>query len=245
MPQYQRPPITEAVIELRFEQANKDDVLDQYKRRMSDEYPVSEEGATLQLSMDLRDMKMHAGKARVAAKTYKLTRGDGAALLLISPQSVGFIQLAPYTDWTDFRANSQRLWGEWKRIAGYRKLSRVGLRYVNRIDVPDESDGKIEPEEYLLFAPQLPSFEPPWTPFSYETVVRGPFSDSCNVLLRSGIVPPAIVKHFSLLLDIDVSRDSDVPQNDDEMWTVLDSMRDIKNMIFEGSITDSARRLFD
>jgi uncharacterized protein (TIGR04255 family) len=52
-------------------------------------------------------------------------------------------------------------------------------------------------------------------------------------------------RHFSVLLDIDVVREVDVPQKDNEIWKELDLMRTHKNRIFEECVTDSARKLFD
>ena len=50
---------------------------------------------------------------------------------------------------------------------------------------------------------------------------------------------------MSLLLDIDVSRMDELPQNDEGLWAFVDRIREYKNMIFEACITDRARELFD
>jgi uncharacterized protein (TIGR04255 family) len=46
-------------------------------------------------------------------------------------------------------------------------------------------------------------------------------------------------------LDIDVSRAGDPPQKDDEIWALIDRIRVHKNHIFEESVTDKARELFN
>jgi uncharacterized protein (TIGR04255 family) len=45
-------------------------------------------------------------------------------------------------------------------------------------------------------------------------------------------------------LDIDVSRQREVPQHDEEIWALIDRIRDYKNHIFEESITEAAREIF-
>jgi len=52
------------------------------------------------------------------------------------------------------------------------------------------------------------------------------------------------VKTVSFLLDIDLSRDSNLPQIDTDIWSLVDRMRPYKNSVFEGCITDEARGLF-
>jgi len=55
---------------------------------------------------------------------------------------------------------------------------------------------------------------------------------------------PALINHASLLLDIDVIADQSVPQKETEFWALIERMRESKNIIFEGCVTDRARALF-
>ena len=47
------------------------------------------------------------------------------------------------------------------------------------------------------------------------------------------------------ILDIDVSREANLPQNEDGLWELADRMRVHKNTAFEACITDRARELFN
>jgi uncharacterized protein (TIGR04255 family) len=47
------------------------------------------------------------------------------------------------------------------------------------------------------------------------------------------------------LLDVDVSRETDLPQNDDGLWDFVNKVRAHKNFVFEACITNRARELFD
>jgi uncharacterized protein (TIGR04255 family) len=58
-------------------------------------------------------------------------------------------------------------------------------------------------------------------------------------------VPPPLVDHASVILDIDVSRAGDPPQKDDEIWALIDRIRVHNNQVFEESVTDKARELFN
>jgi uncharacterized protein (TIGR04255 family) len=70
-------------------------------------------------------------------------------------------------------------------------------------------------------------------------------SSHWNVSIASSIVaPPPLIDHISFLLDIDVFRSEQIPGREDELWTVIDEARAIKNTIFERCITDETRKLF-
>jgi len=68
---------------------------------------------------------------------------------------------------------------------------------------------------------------------------------SIDVIVNTSQVPSPLVGHTSVLLDIDVYFDRDVPQADDELWAAAERLHVAKNNVFEGAITDRARELFD
>lgn len=81
---------------------------------------------------------------------------------------------------------------------------------------------------------------------SYAVQVVFPLGDDCNLVLNSSSMPLSpLVGFTSLLLDIDISRDINLPKKDDAIWELLDQIRSHKNSIFEKCITDRSRALFD
>ena len=48
----------------------------------------------------------------------------------------------------------------------------------------------------------------------------------------------------SVILDLDVFKDGVEVVSDDELWALLETLRNRKNEFFEGCITDRARELF-
>ena len=55
--------------------------------------------------------------------------------------------------------------------------------------------------------------------------------------------PPA-PRFGSIIFDIDIGRESDVPQREEEISGLLDSIRTEKNRIFVDCLTDKAKALF-
>jgi uncharacterized protein (TIGR04255 family) len=66
-----------------------------------------------------------------------------------------------------------------------------------------------------------------------------------KVIVNTATAPSPLIDHVSLLLDMDLFKDQNLPQKDDELWDLLAAYRKQKNMLFEAFITDRARGLFD
>ena len=64
------------------------------------------------------------------------------------------------------------------------------------------------------------------------------------LILTQAAVPPPSPDMNSVILDLDVFKDGVEIVSDDEVWGLLETLRNRKNEFFEGSLTDKARALF-
>src|SRR6202007_3259742 len=83
----------------------------------------------------------------------RLSTEDQTQIVLAWPAQFVFSQLAPYPGWDVFFERFRRDWGLWKRTLGYRKITRIGVRYINRIDIPAAITPIIQQEDYLNIYP--------------------------------------------------------------------------------------------
>jgi uncharacterized protein (TIGR04255 family) len=243
---YKKPPITEAVIVITVRQPLSEDVLDRIHKRLLDEYPAPiqrTQSTPFEIEVSETGPKL---KASASTPGYKLTAADGAGVVMLSPNQIGTSRLAPYEGWEPFAARAKENWEAWKRLAGWREIARIGVRFINRLDIPLESEGQaIQLEQYLTVHPRMPAAAdlPPMNQFAVN--VEAPLGkDNCKLILNVGSVPSALVKTASFLLDIDVVADAGVPQNDEGLWSLIDRIRGYKNAVFEACITDNSRALF-
>jgi uncharacterized protein (TIGR04255 family) len=63
------------------------------------------------------------------------------------------------------------------------------------------------------------------------------------LVLNEAMVPPPRDNVASVLLDIDLYRDTDIPTEDEAIWAIFEQLRVRKNEAFEACITDAARKL--
>ena len=99
-------------------------------------------------------------------------------------------------------------------------------------------------KEYFLTSPELsPGLPQQMAGFFMQ--VRLPQEDIAAMLvLNQTIVPPPDSESTSIILDLDLFRDQDVPQEDEAIWGYFAVLHARKNQIFEACITDRTREIF-
>ncbi len=241
-PPYPYPPITEAVVELRFDSPVSDAMLRKAAGKFSQHYPNEQMQVTKGIKVDLGAA---TAEFEDKGKTYKRSSDDEAEILLLGEQNFAVSQLAVYPGWDRFHERFVRDWSVFKRVAGFRKLVQIGMRFINRIDVPFDTEGLAHHERYLTLRIALPNEYPHTT--GYSLYAQLPIEAAkCVANVNSGAVPSPLPEFGSFLLDIDLVRTVDVPQRDEDIGIVLALMREEKNRLFETLITDAAReRFFD
>lgn len=243
MPQYKRPPITEAVIEIRFEQPLPKRLIDAVHKKLKKNYEYTKPVSTVEINFDVPQRQATVDSEE---KGYQFSNGDRTDVLQISPTSIACSRLAPYNGWEPFRKRAKSDWKIWKDVAGYQKISRLGVRYINRIDIPAMDEEKIRIEDYLTIYPEYAESGLIVAMTNYTMQIVGPLEENnLKLVINSGAMPPPLEGHYSILLDIDVIWEVDVPQKDNEIWKEFDLMRTHKNRIFEECVTDNARKLFE
>jgi uncharacterized protein (TIGR04255 family) len=240
---YKRPPITEAVIGLRFADPIDSATLDKVASAIKPLYPREDVLKGVQFQMRLNATSPTAPQS-IEQIGYRLSSPDQTHILILmpTPPSLTMSQLAPYPGWDQFFGRFCRDWSVWKRSVGYRKITRVGVRYINRIDIPMD-DPVVYEEQFLNVYPRIPEVLGPMMQYSVQT--QSYISDiECVLTLNSSVVPSPLIGHRSFVIDLDIGKDSP-PQNDADIYDLINRIRVAKNRVFEACITDRARELFE
>jgi uncharacterized protein (TIGR04255 family) len=238
---YKRAPVTEAVIEARFLQPLAPEIAEGAAQKLRGEHQFEDpdKGFTLEFNVTTNTTEVHQVWSGV-----KLSSSDRTDVSIFRTNSFACSRLAPYLGWECFQPRAQRDWGVFRKTSGPVELARIGLRYINRVDIPASSGVPIRVEDYLNVSPKLP--ETGEAIFNYTMQVVQPIgADDCGLILNSASVPSPLIGFASFVLDIDVFREKDLPRRDKELWALIERMRHHKNSIFESCITDQARTLFD
>jgi uncharacterized protein (TIGR04255 family) len=211
---------------------------DRFKRH----YPVLEEQK--QINIEVHADKVDTGSSLAG---YKLTAANAIDVILIQQQgTVGSIRLAPYESWEEFIARARSNFDAVGKIVGRKEVTRIGTRFMNRCDIPVQQIEGRSITEFVKIGIAVP--------VEIASAV-GPYSLAANFIEKGTgtkifaqsaiVVPPPLLDFVSISLDIDAFVDSGIPPHKDAIWELAATLRSAKNTVFENSITDELRSLFE
>jgi uncharacterized protein (TIGR04255 family) len=240
---YKQPPITEAVIELRFAAPIDPGDIAKVSTDLKSFYPQQQPITDVRVHLNLPSGPQIVTTAHhIETHGIRLSTDDQTQLVLVWPQTFVCSQLALYPGWDVFFERFCRDWSVWKRTLGYRRITRIGVRYINRIDIPATAP-LVQHEEYLNIYPQVPDIIQSLT--AYNVVTQSVLSEiGCMLTLNSSSAPSPLLGHAAFIVDQDIFKEGDLPQNDDSIYALLNHIRAKKNEVFEACIKPRARELF-
>lgn len=155
-----------------------------------------------------------------------------------------FSKHAKYSQWEDVQSEALRLWERYTSILRPTHIRRIGLRYVNRLDLPAPVQNI---NEYLLTLPLIaPGISSIVSGYTLQLNLPQPDLTSTLAIVRQATVQPPRPGVVSIVLDIEIARsfssNTVTPQS---LWHEFEILHDRENDIFERTITDKLRFLFD
>lgn len=234
---YSAPPIIEALAQIYYEEAISDADLKKVVGRMKRRYANQ---TSLKVNSAQVDM-VNQGAKFESTDQFKFSSSDETEILTVDHQSFTWSKLAPYEGWDNIHGRISEESKDINSVIPYRKASRLGLRYINRIDVP-MNDKICRYEDYLTINISIPECWPVVTNYAWR--VERTFEDNFVGILQSAVIAPELPNTGAFLLDIDIVLGDNVPHKHTDVLKKFEKMRELKNQIFELSITDTARASF-
>ncbi len=240
---YKHPPITEAVIGITFENQIDEGELLSVQEKFATYYPQHQAISNLKLRVNVDAEKKSKATAAVDEEVgHRRATSDMTQLLVLFPATLIVSQLAPYPGWDEFFGRFARDWKHWHRYMGFRQVKRIGVRYINRIDIPVTGE-LVEHEEYLNVFPKVPDTFGPMNAYGVQTSFH--MADiGCNLVLNSAAVPSPLLNHAAFVIDQDISKEAEPPQSEKDIHALLNKIRLRKNQIFEACVSNKTRGLF-
>jgi uncharacterized protein (TIGR04255 family) len=239
---YARSPVLEAVVEIRGELPDGvgEETLAAVRTGDEERYPdvVPVMQGAFNINLDATGSTPPTTSATTQRAGY-LFRGR-AELFQATRESLSYHKLAPYSEWESCRDEAKRLWAKYRRAARPRRLTRLGLRYVNRLDLPAPGELK----DYLLTYPELaPGLPQLLSGYMMQLSVPQPDMPGAVLVMRQGLVGSPAPGVASVLLDIDLAYVLDLSGDSDEFWQFFEQLHNRQIATFESCITDKTREL--
>jgi uncharacterized protein (TIGR04255 family) len=170
--------------------------------------------------------------------------GDGTRLLSVGPNTLSVSMLKPYGEdgWErEFLPRITKALKAYKKVAKPLSVSRIGVRYINQIQIPD---AEADVENYIALKDSAPELLKA-TLVSFVRRQEYVKDDTTKVIITYAKTIPTMPNHTGLLLDIDTIWDSKTINEEKDIIRKVKDLHRLEGAVFEALITDSARELFD
>lgn len=249
--QLKNAPIIEAVVEFYCELPPGQDRTgweSALKIRFGDVYPECQAQHLQEFNFQVApDVQTQAtGAVRQGLHGFRHVTADGKQLVQCRIDGFFFNRLAPYTSFEDYLPEALRCWALYCEVAQPVIVRQIGLRYINRLSLPIPEE-KVQLGEYLQHPPRVvtPSdkYDFTFTEFVHQHQVVEPKTNTlATVVLAS---QPVDAGHLPVIFEISAIRAGMFNPSDHASFAVaLQSLRDLKNHVFENTLTTKCLKLF-
>jgi uncharacterized protein (TIGR04255 family) len=238
-----KAPITEAVIEIRARVEvpwNEEEIAPQYLQKLPD-YPERSSERGMEQRFDFRPGVGGIADVKQGFDFYwnglRFRAANQPQIVQFFRDLFSFTRLSPYNDWEAFSEEAMRLLGIHQEVARPSIVQRLGIRFINRIEI---SPGTRFEDYYTAPPREMSDLELSWAGFFHNDTLAVPGHPYLVNLIRTMQVPQdALKQRPALILDVDVFTLEPFALELRLLEQHLKNMRWLKNKIFFGNLTKS------
>ena len=233
---YTNPPIKEAVFDFQVRGGNpfSQEAYQQFLNKSAG-YTVAGKVQDINVSAEPEPI------AKAELTGYRCAKEENTQIAQFKKTGFSFSRLTPYIGWDKSYEEVMRLWQIYCDIREPQTITRLAVRFINQFQI---SDIFTDPSKYFKGYVQYDKdISPIWNQISYKLLL------SHNQGIKSCIISDALVNphnsSVNVLLDIDVFSDGlALPAKEiSRVENIFKALREIKNTVFEKSITDKTREM--
>jgi uncharacterized protein (TIGR04255 family) len=239
---YRNPPIIEALCEFRFEPSVPWDLAipGLIYEKVRGDFPKRRQAKAIEVNVAAGPGGVE--QRLVTTDRIHFLREDEKALIQVDRDLLVVNRLRPYPTWQDFLPLIRQGFDAYLEIAKPKGVQRIGLRYINRIEIPSR---RIKLEDYFEFHP----FVGPKLPQDLGSFIVGvqiPYEDSRDTLrlqlANATVETPDMV---AVMLDLDYFLVQRGQVSLDAVFEWAETAHDCVEGVFEACITDRLREIFE
>jgi len=234
-----KPPIREAVIEIRYEHAAEIsfDIINSLlvKNKWETIEPV--ENKNIHITSEGKSVE------KTVTVGFRAINKDRTRIIRYDLDRVSVSILDDYDKWDSFVDYLSEQRSIYEREFNPIKITQISTRFINNIEIPLRGE-RTNVDDYLLCLPPSPGGKKEiYKTLSSTIILDQPEYDvliKYHQAIGDSIVSTIIPKSYSspYTLDIDVVHKKSYDVNDEKLSNVLETLHDRKNFIFWGSITE-------
>lgn len=235
-------PIIEAIIDIRINAPSgfNPQIFSSLPDELSKQYPKREDGKLITGSIEIKNNRPIAPLKEKGIQGYRYASEDEKIIAQFRVDGFTLSHLQPYTNWEFIISHAKPLWEYYLSKVSPQSITRVASRYINRLDLPlpIEDFG-----DYLTSPPYLPDSLPQeLINFIIRLIVR---EEELSANITQTMVESPKRGHNGIIIDVDAYKANESGIREEDILPTLEKLRELKNRIFFGVITEKTARLFE
>jgi uncharacterized protein (TIGR04255 family) len=167
---------------------------------------------------------------------------DGRRIVQVRQDGYTFNWLKPYESWEALRDEARTHWERYREVFQPRVVTRLGLRYINRLELPLPFN---DFREFVTTAPDIARTLPQGlSGFFLRLEIPHGGRELIAMVTETMQSPIDDGRRLPFIFDIDIVREQSVDPDAPAIWDTFEAMRHYKNEIFFESMTTKAKDLF-
>jgi uncharacterized protein (TIGR04255 family) len=233
-----RAPIVEAVVDIRarLPQSFEPTWLNPLADRLKSVFPTSAVQHKGRVTLNLAAGAKPPAMEDLGTSGIVLHSADRLLAAQLHLDGIALHRLSPYTSWTAIQPCALQVWNEYVSVANPEAVTRLGLRYINRIELPSPP-GPLD--QYLTSPPTAPPDFPPIITAFFNRITTTDPKRGCSAHITHAIDTSPASGLPILYVDIDVFRQGEWTPRSNEIEAMLEQLHGFKNELFFSLLTET------
>ena len=238
------PPIVEALLDLRTSIAGEPEMFKALAETLTEEFPTKQQQRNFEAKIEIRDGKLVSPRvdssafggvrvANVAETIYVQFRPDGFTLN----------NMKVYMGGDQLIDKALTLWPLLVERARPESVSRVALRYINRLELPLTHGDEFT--KYLTAPPEFPQGAPQLVSEFISRIVGQDEQRQATAVVIQQLKKEQTGARVAVTVDVDVFRTGNFSVEAPALRKILNALRVFKNETFFSLLTDETVRLYE
>lgn len=231
-------PITEAIFDFRVKPRPgfNPELFEALAPSLKDRFPEFDRRKAGQVTFELSPTGPRPAEVKdLGMRGVFFRSSDGKLIAQFRVDGFTLNRLAPYTSWEDLFPIASDLWRRYSDTATPELVTRLAVRYINHIDLPEDL---VRFDQFLRAAPPIPPELPQeMSAFLTRTTIHHGQA-SCAAHVTQLLQRRAPLSGLGLVLDIDAYSEVSTSPSDGLIIERFGGLRDYKNKIFFSYLTD-------
>ncbi|MDI9364566.1 MAG: TIGR04255 family protein [Flavobacterium sp.] len=240
---YKNAPIQEAIFDIKIDKLNTNQVqsLNAIKDKIDSNFVVEKKRNNFLGTIEFKEEQEPASKIETNDVGFIYSTLDTKQQLQVRLDGFTLNVLKPYSTWKKHYETFKKNWDIYSNTFNPNLILKISTRFINKIEIPMPFASF---QAYFTNIPPIPTCLPQsFSNFFMQTQI--PYNDDLKMVTITETIAQKNDETLNFILDIDVSQELGIINNDENINKIFAEMRVIKNEVFESCITNKTRELFN